>query len=356
MSEETEHQVHEEHSESMHHEHPEHHQVHHEHPLHHDVPKSKVKIDVFKVAAAVLAVLLVVSIITNGFTKWGFVGAASQDQVTKDTLDFVNKALLQGAPVAELKSVSESAGLYNMKLMVSGREIDSYVTKDGKLFFPQAIKVDEMNALAADTPEPEVPQAAVKSDKPKVDLYVMSFCPFGNKAEETMYPVYKLLKDKVEWNVHYIVSVSGTTVNSLHGKPEADQNIREVCVKENYDLDAFWKFVSFVNNNCGSNGACWKEAAKDAGADASVIETCVAKKGLEYMKAEADASTKAGAQGSPTLLINGQQSSVAYQYGNSAAYQKAICDAFNTPPTECSEVLEAGAASAAASAPGGSCG
>ncbi|MBI4980546.1 hypothetical protein HZC30_03260 [Candidatus Woesearchaeota archaeon] len=341
--------AHQEHSE---------HQVHHEHPVHHDAPKSKVKIDVFKVAAAVLAVLLVVSIITSGFTKWGVVGAASQDKVTQETLAFVNKALLQGQSVAELKSISESAGLYNMKLVVNGREIDSYVTKDGKLFFPQAINVAEVSALSGSA-EPEAPaqaQAPVKSDKPKVDLYVMSFCPFGNKAEETMYPVYKLLKDQVEWNVHYIVSVSGTTVNSLHGQPESDENMREVCVKENYDLDAFWKFMSYVNNNCGSNGACWKDAAKEAGADSAVIETCVAKKGLEYMKAEADASNAANAQGSPTLLINGQQTSAVYQYGNAAVYQKAICDAFNTPPEACAKVLNSTAASATASAQGGSCG
>ena len=338
----------------VHHEHSEH-QVHHEHTIHHDAPKSGMKIDGFKVAVAVLAVLLVVSIITSGFTKWSFVGTASQDQVTKDTLDFVNKALLQGASAAELKSVSENAGLYNMKLVVNGKEIDSYVTKDGKLFFPQAINVEEVSALATTGAEPEAPaQAAVKSDKPKVDLYVMSFCPYGNKAEETMYPVYKLLKDKVEWNVHYIVGVSGTTVNSLHGQPEADQNMREVCVKENYGMDAFWKFMSYVNNNCGSNGACWKDAAKDASADATVIETCVAKKGLEYMKAEADASNAAGAQGSPTLLINGQGTSAVYQYGNTAAYQNAICSAFNTPPEACGEVVAA--ASTAATAAGGSCG
>ncbi len=339
---------------SIPHEQPEH-QIHHEHPVHHEAQKSGIKINGFKVAAAILAVLLVVSIITTGFTKWGSLATESKDQVAKDTVDFVNKALLQGGS-ADLKSVKEEGDLYALKLGINGKDIDCYVTKDGKLFFPQAINVAEVSALSENAGSEAPAQSAVKSDKPKVDLYVMSFCPFGNKAEETMYPVYKLLKDKVEWNVHYIVSVSGTTVNSLHGQPEADQNMREVCVKENYDMDAFWKFMSYVNNNCGSNGACWKDAAKEAGADVSVVETCVTKKGLEYMKAEADASNKAGAQGSPTLLINGQQTSAVYQYGNTVAYQKAICDAFNTPPEACAKVLEAGVASAAASAAGGSCG
>ncbi|MEK6937919.1 MAG: hypothetical protein AABX04_02650, partial [Nanoarchaeota archaeon] len=236
--------------------------------------------------------------------------------------------------------------------------LDSYVTKDGAIFFPQGIRVKEFAALSqataagGNTPAETLP----KTDKPVVDLYVMSFCPYGNKAEETMYPVYTALKDKVTWNIHYIVGVSGTTVQSLHGQPEADQNEREVCVKANYGLDAFWKFVSYVNQNCGSNGACWKDAATKNGIDAAKIESCVAAKGLEYMKAEAAAADKAGAQGSPTLIINGVQTSSVYKYGQPNEYLKAICGAFTTAPTECAKVIDATAAAASASAQGGSCG
>jgi len=58
------------------------------------------------------------------------------------------------------------------------------------LFFPQAIdmsgKVD--SAAAADEPAPAA-QELPKTAKPKVELFVMSHCPYGTQAEKAMIPV-----------------------------------------------------------------------------------------------------------------------------------------------------------------------
>ncbi|MBN2458349.1 hypothetical protein JXB31_04430 [Candidatus Woesearchaeota archaeon] len=191
-----------------------------------------------------------------------------------------------------------------------------------------------------------------KSEKPKVELYVMSFCPYGNMAENTMLPVYELLKDKVEWDIHYIVAVQDDTVRSLHGQPEVDQNIREVCVKRDYGMDAFWSFVTYVNNNCGSDGSCWEAAAEAAGADADKIQECFDDDGLELMKAEAEATNKAGASGSPTMLVNSQRSNYVYKYSQPDYYKKAICAGFSTEPSVCSNVISTTASTAPQ---GGSC-
>jgi len=329
--------------EEMHHEH------HHEHQVHHEAHKKSSPLDWWKIVAVAAVVLLVVSIVTAGFRSWSF---SSRDTITKNTLSFVNQELLQGQTAAELKEVATEQGMYKMKIDLNGKELDTYVTKDGSLFFPQGINVKDFAAAGTGSETQAAPESVPKTDKPVVDLYVMSFCPFGNKAEETLYPVYQALKDKVTWNVRYIVGVSGTTVQSLHGKPEADQNMREVCVKAEYGLDAFWKFTSYVNQNCGSNGACWKEGASKTGIDAAKIESCVASKGLEYMKAEAAASDAAGAQGSPTMIINGVETSSVYKYGQPNAYLKAICDSFTTAPAACAEVITSASAEAAAGAAG----
>jgi glutaredoxin len=318
---------------------------HREHHEHHEAHKKSSPLDWWKIIAVVGVVLLVVSVFTAGFRSWSF---SSRDVVTQKTLSFVNQELLQGQAAAKITEVATEQGLYRMKIDLNGKELDTYVTKDGAVFFPQGIKVSEFAASSSSDVQ-AAPQNVPKTDKPVVDLYVMSFCPYGNKAEETMYPVYTELKDKVTWNVHYIVGVSGTTVQSKHGQPEADQNMREVCVKENYGLDAFWKFLSYVNQNCGYNGACWKDAAKAANADSAKIESCVATKGLDYMKAEAAASDAAGAQGSPTLIINGVETNSVYSYGQPNTYLKAICDSFTTAPAECAKVINSTAATAAAS-------
>jgi len=201
---------------------------------------------------------------------------------------------------------------------------------------------------------PDTPAAAtpIKTEKPVVDLYVMSFCPYGNKAEDTMLPVYNLLKDKATFNVHFIVNTDGNNVQSLHGAPEVAQNEREACVLKNYDLNKMLNFMVYVNDNCGSNGSCWETGATALGIDKAKINACVASEGVALMKANEIASTTAGANGSPTLIINGVESTSVYQYGNSEAYKTAICNSFTTAPAACSVVLSG---DATATTQGGSC-
>jgi len=291
----------------------------------------------------------------------------SQDEAKTKVQDFIKNNLVAPGTEVNIKEITKENGLYKIIVVIKmqgqdkEQEINSYLTMDGTKFFPDAIDIEEMtkkiedsknkgNDSASSQPEQkEVP----KADKPIVDLYVMSFCPYGNKAEDTMKSVYELLKNKVTFNFHYIVSVNGDTVQSLHGEKEVTQNEREACVLKNYGKDKWMSFVTNVNTNCGSDGSCWEKAASDNGISTDKISSCVESEGLTLMKAEADASNKAGAQGSPTLIINGVSSQAAYQYGNSEAYKKAICDSFNTAPSECSKTLST--SSASGSAQGGSC-
>jgi len=179
-----------------------------------------------------------------------------------------------------------------------------------------------------------------KSDKPKVELYVMSLCPYANMAEYTMQPVHDLLGEKVEWVTHYIVSVYGDTVKSLHGQAEADEDMREACVRRDYGLNAYWNFIDYVNRNCGRTGQCWQNAASYANADVNVIQACLTGSGLNLMKADAEATVNAGVLGSPTMFINGVETWVVYKYGKTNSYKEAICAAFNMRPTECAVTLE----------------
>ncbi len=43
-----------------------------------------------------------------------------------------------------------------------------------------------------------------KVDKPQLDFYVMSFCPYGNDIEDTLRPVFDLLGNKVDIRPRYI--------------------------------------------------------------------------------------------------------------------------------------------------------
>lgn len=285
------------------------------------------------------------SAVTNLFTK-----SITQDEAKAK----VEGLIKDSGGAATVKEVVEDGDLYKITVSFNGQDQPVYVTKDGTKFIQQAVDFSEIEKQKADAQkqQEEAAKPAPKSDKPNVDLYVMSFCPYGNKAEDTLKSVYVLLKDKVNFNFHYIVTAEGDKITSLHGQPEVDQNEREVCVLKNYGKGRWLDFVSYVNTNCGSDGKCWEAGAKSLAIDTAKISACVASEGTALMKAEAEKSNAAGASGSPTMIINGQNSQAVYQYGNSEGYKKAICDAFNVAPEECAKTLS----SETSTAEGGSCG
>lgn len=267
----------------------------------------------------------------------------------------VEKFITDNGGGATVKSVTEESGLYKVTVTANGQDIPTYVSKDGAKFFPQAIDFAEAQKQldASKQQQAAASQPAPKSDKPEVNLYVMAFCPYGNKSEDTIKSVYDLLKNKVNFNFHYIVTVNGSDIQSLHGPTEVTQDEREACVLKNYGKDKWMSFVTYVDDNCGSDGSCWEVGAKSLAIDTAKITSCVSSEGLTLMKAEADASSAAGASGSPTLTINGQTSQAVYQYGDSEGYKKVICDAFNTAPSECSKTLSSATST---TNQGGSCG
>lgn len=266
----------------------------------------------------------------------------------------VEKLIQDSGGNATVKEVTEDGDLYKIIVSANGQDQPVYITKDGTKFIQQAISFEDIEKQQAEAKKKvgEQNKEIPKTDKPEVNLYVMSFCPYGNKAEDTLKPVYDLLKDKVDFNFHYIVTASGDKITSLHSQPEVDQDEREACVMKNYGKGKWIDFVTYVNANCGSDGSCWETGAKSLGIDTSKINSCVSSEGTALMKADAEASNSAGASGSPTMIVNGQQTQAVYQYGNSEAYKKIICDAFNTAPPECSQTLSA----QTSTTQGGSCG
>lgn len=331
-------------NEPVHHEHTEHsvHAEHHIHPEHHEAHKpvsNPIRWDIWKIISAVLIVALVVSIVTAGFRSWNFSG---KDAVGADALSFINTKLLQGQTTAELKEISEESGLYLMKIVLNGKEMDTYVTKDGALFFPNVIAIADLgNAAAGEAPTPvDLP----KSDTPKVELFIMSHCPYGTQAEKGLLPVASLLKGKIDFEIKYVSY-------AMHGQKELDEQMNQVCIK-NEQADKFNAYLTcFLEDG---NGARCLNASK---IDTVKLAKCVGELDKLYKVTEGfndkstwlsgsyplfnvnkEDSVKYGVQGSPTLVINGQQ---ANSDRSPAAYLKTICAAFNTAPEECAKELSA---------------
>ena len=306
---------------------------HHEAHKHHAHKKKEAKLNLWKLATAVLAAILIVTIVFQ------FIGGSelTKEEAGVKTVQFVNQNLLQGQAVAKLESVVEDGDLYNVKLTISGQEVNSYVTKDGELFFPQAMKTSEEAAASTPAAQQEAPEV-VKSDKPEVELFVMSHCPYGTQAEKGILPVVNLLEDDIDFELKFVYY-------AMHGQTELDEQLKQVCIQDEQNAKFNDYLACFLED--GETERCLTETSIDT----AKMESCVAKLDAQYKVTElfGDQSTwlsgryplfnvhkteneAYGVGGSPTLVINGEQVSAAR---SPAAYLTAICAAFNDAPEAC---------------------
>jgi len=216
--------------------------------------------------------------------------------------------------------------------------ITVYVSLDGQFLFPQAISLDEQAAAPAQPSQPQ--QTITKSDKPVVELFVMSHCPYGTQAEKGIIPVAELLGDKIDFSIKFVDY-------AMHGEIELDEQLLQVCIAEEQS-DKYFDYLSCFLED-GDTERCLEEVDIDS------LEDCIERVDEEFKIKElfADQSTwsggrypqfnvhkaendKYGVGGSPTLIINGQQVSSGR---DSESYLATICSAFNSPVEECGESL-----------------
>jgi hypothetical protein len=170
-----------------------------------------------------------------------------------------------------------------------------------------------------------------------------------------------LLKDKAIFNPHYVIyenyggggsdyCMNSGTLCSMHGIQELNQDARELCVTKYMGIDDWFKFALAMNSQCSASNAdtCWGGVATSLGLDVAKIKTCQQDEAVALLTAEKTLGDTLKVSGSPTVFIDGD----AYSGGRTPeAYKTALCEKFDTQPSECSQTLD-GSATATAS---GSC-
>lgn len=323
-------------------------------------------ISVAWIVTAILAVIIIVVgvlLATKGsFSLGGYTLVLSKgnykilsvqeasDKVTK----YINEDLLQSKMEAKVSDFKDEKGIYKFSVALNGQNIESYMSKDGSLFFPEAYQTSgettDANANTNSAAAKEVP----KTDKPTVQLFTMSYCPYGNEAEDAMKPVVDLLKEKVAIEPHYVIysdyaknssadwkdycTSEDEKYCSMHGIQEVNEDVRELCIYKN-EADKFWPFIEKVNTACTSKNvdSCWEQVAKDAGIDTVAVKKCQTDEADALLAKEVELNSKYGISGSPALVINDTQSSATR---TADGYKTGICSAFNAAPTECDQKLE----------------
>ena len=306
-------------------------------------------------AVAAVGVLFVAAVL---YSSGAFTGMVVGNQLTSeqagsqvvDFLDTYDTYIFGGQVQVSLDSVEEESGLYKISLSIENESYPYpfYATKDGEyVIFPNGIlNIDETKAEIA-AAESQVPQTGEvpTSDRPKVELFIWGYCPYGVQAQGPLADVASLLGEDADFEA--VLYYDG------HGPFETQQNKIQACIQE-IDPDKYWQyasgFVSDIYPVCSSSrdvGCDRNESVKlmqSLGIDDSEVMSCVEDRGEDLISEYSARAGVYGVTGSPTLVINGVKVSPAR---NAEAFKAAVCSAFNTPPTECDETLSAQSASTA---------
>lgn len=288
---------------------------------------------IWMVSTIVIAVLLIVSIFTHGnFGIRSVTGAAiGGGDIEKKVKDYIEDYLVRAGTEVNVKKIGEENGLYKLEMGIGLQKFDAYVTKDGELLFPSVINLDEKPELLEDVEE-EIP----KRDKPKVELFVMSQCPFGVSAFDAFSEVLKLFGNKIDFNLYFIANENKGVFESLHGQTEVNEDLRQLCAVKYYP-QKYIDYILCVNKDYRNVDSIWEDCAKKSGLDVNKIKDCSeGEEGKKLLRGSIKVSEEKKVSGSPTMFIN----DVRYSGSRTSdGYKQGVCSGFRDEPKECEKKL-----------------
>ncbi|HPO05776.1 MAG TPA: hypothetical protein PLQ36_01565 [Candidatus Gracilibacteria bacterium] len=182
-----------------------------------------------------------------------------------------------------------------------------------------------------------------KTDKPQVELFVMSHCPYGLQMEKGIIPAIETLGDKVNFQVKFCDY-------AMHGQKELDEQTLQHCIMQTEGSKYLSYLKCFIQS--GETDSCLAEVAISR----DNLQNCIASTDSQY-KINENYQNKTGEwkgefppfdifkaenqkykiQGSPSLVINGQEVDSGRDSHN---LLKTICRGFQNPPAECEASLD----------------
>lgn len=293
----------------------EHHATHHASKEKKNNMTEKLRENPWILSTLILGIIVLVLLVG----KFGVSGSTvSEKEINKTVSEFMISRGLIDSQVLEI--TEESASLYSVSVSIKGEPVTIYVTKDGENLIPSLIP---LSITETDTPtdtntQTEQPTEVPKSDKPVVELFVVSYCPYGLQAEKGFLPVMELLKDKASIKIIFMPT--------QHGQKEEDENRLQICLREEQESKYLNYLKCFLES--GNSTACLITAKIDN----SKLQSCLKSRIENLYEEDLKKTDKYGISASPTLIINGVKSNAGR---DSESYLVGVCNAFNTSPDKC---------------------
>jgi len=121
-----------------------------------------------------LAIIIAGALIAGAFiyTDQSKEGSLSSQEAADKAIAFINQTIEEDIS-ATLLDVTEEAGLYKIHLQIADTEYNSYITKDGKLLFPNAFNLEEQAI--------EQPEATSSAEPNSLDGFAQCLTSAGMK-------------------------------------------------------------------------------------------------------------------------------------------------------------------------------
>ena len=268
------------------------------------------------------------------------VDTSKRDGIISNAVEYIKKYLAAGMDIVVSKTEDVVKTFYRFEAKAGDMTVPTYVSTDGKIMTFQETDLTKEPQVQA--PE-NVPVEIEKKDKPKVELFVMSHCPYGTQMEKGIIPVIETLGDGIDFELKFCDY-------AMHGEIELKEQLSQYCIQKEQKEKLLPYLKCFLKEGKSS------ECIVSVSIDKTKLDACIESTDKEYKVMDnfknnvgyvsqfpgfdiyKDDNMKYGVQGSPTLVINGNQ----VQSGrDSAGLLKTICSGFVSVPEGCNTVLPA---------------
>ncbi len=147
--------------------------------------------------------------------------------------------------------------------------------------------------------------------RPTLELFVMSYCPYGVQAEEKIIPIVKEFGDEIDFKLQFIAQEKEkpsaqdiTPFTSLHGYPEVAENIRQLLITQEYPD----KYLDYILCRGKKLDKSWEDCAEKLGIDVAKIQSLFdAPEAEQLFRENIQHAAALGIRASPTILVDGHQ-------------------------------------------------
>jgi len=182
-------------------------------------------------------------------------------------------------------------------------------------------------------------------EKAKLDVFLMGYCPFWEIAAKAIPSLQDTFWDDLNLDIHFIAQktkewTTAEAFDSLHWVPEAEENIRQLCIKRDYWVNTLIDYLQERYKNADNYWVVTDEpsvAYEATSINWDKIDACITNwEGAKLLEEDIKLAQELNIGASPTWLANNK-----FEFGGieASAIQTEFCK-YNSELEWCGTTIE----------------